>query len=125
MTHVHHFAPTRRPRQLATAPGGGRSVSAASCGPGPTAATVADFSLATTVAPADGTRHCNNAASDALAEIFYCSPSADTAGFAGVVWNLSFVVRLGLEKDPKKPQCKASCGTPIERLMLRASRRRK
>ena len=67
----------------------GRFVASASCVPSPIAATVADFSTATTAAPFPGIPRCSSAPSDGLGETYFRIPSTDTPGFAAAALAVS------------------------------------
>src|SRR6266705_1921788 len=83
MTHAPHFPAAMMHVQLSAAVlDDGRFVASASSAHSPTAATVAGFSIATTVSLSADTPRCSNAPSDALAETPFRIPSTDIPGFA-------------------------------------------
>ena len=83
MTHAPHFPAAMMHVQLSAAVlDDGRFVASASSAHSPTAATVAGFSIATTVSLSADTSRCSNAPSDALAETPFRIPSTDIPGFA-------------------------------------------
>src|SRR5438105_1008605 len=78
MTHAPHFPAAMMHVQLSAAVlDDGRFVASASSAHSPTAATVAGFSIATTVSLSADTPRCSNAPSDALAETPFRIPSTD------------------------------------------------
>jgi hypothetical protein len=83
MTHALHFPAAMLLAGPASAVlDDARSVASASSARSPTAATVADFSIATTALPCSDTPRCNSAPSDASGETSFRIPSTDTPGFA-------------------------------------------
>ena len=68
-----------------------------SCSPSPIAATVADFSIATTAAPSAGIPRCSSASSDALVENGFRTPSINTLGFVAAALLVSVVCCLGVD----------------------------
>jgi hypothetical protein len=74
-------------------------VSAASCGPSPTAATVAGFSIATTPSPSSGILRCSSAPSDAPAESSFRIPSINTPGFAVAVCSVALCLGVAFSGE--------------------------
>jgi hypothetical protein len=98
MTLAHHFLARMTHVQPASAVlDDERFVAAVSCGPYPIAATVADFSIATTPAPSADTPRCSTVPSDAPAESSFRILSTNTFGFAAVARLVSVVRYLGVD----------------------------
>src|SRR5260370_21837464 len=98
MTHARHLpAATMRVPLGAAVLDDGRFVVAVSCGPSPIAATVADFSIATTAAPSAGIPGCSSASSDDLVENGFRHPSINALGFVAAALLVSVVCCLGVD----------------------------
>jgi len=91
MTHASYFPAAMMHVQLCAAVlDDGRFVASASSAHSPTAATVARFSIATTVSLSARTPRCSSAPSDALAETSSRIPLIDTPGFAAAAIAVSW-----------------------------------
>src|SRR5215467_6494185 len=98
MTHAHHFLAGMTHVQPASAVlDDGCFVVAVSCGPSPIPATVAGFSIETTVSPFADIPRCSSAPSDALAENSFRIPLINTLGFVAAALLVSVVRCLGVD----------------------------